>query len=88
MYILVDDLGWADVGWNNVGLESTPFMDKLVKNGTQVSQVEQPLSHPLSLRKCTLRIDVLLHVPWLSLAAMPSEAAWDPFRSPGKSPSE
>ena len=33
IYILADDLGWADVNWNNKAINSTPFLESLLTNG-------------------------------------------------------
>jgi arylsulfatase A-like enzyme len=33
IYILADDLGWGDVNWNNKAINSTPFLESLLKNG-------------------------------------------------------
>ena len=33
IYILADDLGWADVNWNNKAINSTPFLESLLSNG-------------------------------------------------------
>jgi arylsulfatase A-like enzyme len=37
VYILVDDLGWADVGWHGKDIR-TPNLDKLAKNGVRLEQ--------------------------------------------------
>ena len=34
LVILLDDLGWSDVGWNNHFVKSTPFLDEMARNGT------------------------------------------------------
>ena len=34
LVILLDDLGWADVGWNNHIMQTTPFLDEMANNGT------------------------------------------------------
>ena len=34
IFVLVDDLGWSDVSWNNQKVHSTPFMSEMVANGT------------------------------------------------------
>ena len=34
LIILMDDLGWADVGWTNHKMTTTLFLDKMAKNGT------------------------------------------------------
>ena len=37
--IVADDLGWADVGWNNpLMLDVTPRLSKLAKSGVILSQ--------------------------------------------------
>ena len=33
LFILADDLGWADVSWNNEKVKSTPFLSSLADNG-------------------------------------------------------
>ena len=39
LLIMVDDLGWGDVGWNNpIMADVTPTLDKLAKNGVILSQ--------------------------------------------------
>ena len=35
--ILADDLGWADVGWNNPGLH-TPTLDRMAREGVILNQ--------------------------------------------------
>ena len=32
VFILVDDLGWADVGFHNPKIQVTPFLDSMVKS--------------------------------------------------------
>ena len=34
LVILLDDLGWADVSWNNHKVVATPFMEEMARNGT------------------------------------------------------
>ena len=34
LVILLDDLGWADVGWNNLKAKTTPNLDKIARKGT------------------------------------------------------
>ena len=34
LVILLDDLGWADVSWNNHIMQTTPFLEEMSQNGT------------------------------------------------------
>ena len=34
LVILLDDLGWADVSWNNHKVVATPFLEEMARNGT------------------------------------------------------
>ena len=34
LVILLDDLGWADVSWNNHVMQTTPFLKTMAENGT------------------------------------------------------
>ena len=46
IYILADDLGWKDVGFNGSDIK-TPHMDKLAKGGAQFAQLyAQPMCTP------------------------------------------
>ena len=36
VFVLVDDLGWSDVSWNNGIYNTTPFMDNLLQNATKI----------------------------------------------------
>src|SRR5829696_1154068 len=46
VYLLADDLGWADVGWHGKEIE-TPNLDKLAKGGAKLEQFYvQPLCSP------------------------------------------
>lgn len=39
MFVLADDLGWGDVGWNNPAMaDVTPHLTKLAKSGMVLSQ--------------------------------------------------
>ena len=38
IFVLADDLGWSDVGWNNELVKTTPFMDGLLKKSTKLTQ--------------------------------------------------
>ena len=33
VFVFVDDLGWADVGFHNPKVQVTPFLDKMAKSG-------------------------------------------------------
>ena len=37
IFVLVDDLGWSDVTWNNENVKSTPFMAEMVRNGSHLA---------------------------------------------------
>ena len=39
LFILTDDLGWSDVGWNNRNSNSTPFLDTLINSSTKLTQL-------------------------------------------------
>lgn len=46
LFIVADDLGWADVGWHG-GFGKTPHMDRLVKEGVELDQhYVQPVCTP------------------------------------------
>ena len=39
VFVLADDLGWGDVGWNNPAMaDVTPHLTKLAKSGMVLSQ--------------------------------------------------
>ena len=39
VFVLFDDVGWADLGFNNLKITTTPFMDKMARQGTKFTQV-------------------------------------------------
>jgi len=39
VFVLFDDVGWADLGFNNFKITTTPFMDKMTRQGTKLTQV-------------------------------------------------
>ena len=39
VFVLFDDVGWADLGFNNLKITTTPFMDKMARQGTKLTQV-------------------------------------------------
>jgi len=46
LFLVADDLGWADVGWH-AGKPKTPVMDKLVKEGVELDRhYVQPVCSP------------------------------------------
>ncbi len=46
IFIVADDLGWADVGWHR-GFSQTPHMDRLVREGVELDQhYVQPVCTP------------------------------------------
>jgi hypothetical protein len=46
LFLIADDLGWADVGWHG-GKPKTPVMDKLVKEGVELDRhYVQPVCSP------------------------------------------
>jgi arylsulfatase A-like enzyme len=46
IYLMADDLGWADVGWHG-GMLNTPHLDQLAKRGARLEQFYvQPLCTP------------------------------------------
>lgn len=45
IYILTDDLGWADVTWNNRKVKSTPFLYSMSQNGTVLTQEGMNFKH-------------------------------------------
>lgn len=46
LFIVADDLGWADVGWHN-GFAKTPNLDRLVREGIELDQhYVQPVCTP------------------------------------------
>ena len=38
VFVMLDDLGWGDVSWNNLKIKSTPFLESLARNGTILDQ--------------------------------------------------
>ena len=34
LVIMMDDLGWSDVSWNNKKAQTTPMLEEMAKNGT------------------------------------------------------
>jgi arylsulfatase A-like enzyme len=46
LYVVVDDLGWSDVGWHG-GFAKTPTLDRLVREGVELDQhYVQPVCTP------------------------------------------
>ena len=39
VFVLFDDVGWADLGFNNLKITTTPFIDKMARQGTKLTQV-------------------------------------------------
>merc|ERR1712087_567984 len=48
LFIMTDDLGWADVGFHNKGLKTTPFLDQLVKSKNAAELINHYATHRCS----------------------------------------
>ena len=42
LVILLDDLGWSDVSWNNHLMQTTPFLQQMADNGTILVCIDFP----------------------------------------------
>ena len=79
IFVLVDDLGWADVSWNNELAATTPFMDKLMNNATKLTKAYStqrcsPTRSALLTGRYPFRYGMGVHpIPTLHPAGLPLE---------------
>ena len=48
LVILLDDLGWSDVSWNNHLMQTTPFLQQMADNGTILVCIDLPYYEAVS----------------------------------------
>ena len=63
VFVLFDDVGWADLGFNNLKITTTPFMDKMAKQGTKFTQVDLKIKGRFKYLSLMLLIVVLQQEP-------------------------
>ena len=57
LFIMADDLGWADVGWNDPGMY-TPVLDDLAQRGVVMNQTYMQVKHTNSHK---ILYNILIH---------------------------
>ena len=58
VFILIDDLGWSNVGFHNPATRTTPFLDKMTKSEHTVELTNVYSTHRTSLKMQFELIDI------------------------------
>ena len=77
VFVMLDDLGWGDVSWNNLKIKSTPFLESLARNGTILDQ-------SYTTHRCSPRhwLKIIKKTPFYSYCNIHSHIGGESLRGP------